>query len=229
VPFCPLAAHVVDVDGTRTRYAVVLTSLETGRASGIVSLYAGNTRYDVPFHNAVALDTRDLKTPATPIVVRFAASTVLDGAAVTSIEDNGTNPCDPVFSPWSSILLLSPQTPEDRRRHELLVARARAEIGIEAPTPVADRISCAVPYRLPRTTFAFEPTTPYRDARGIAHVLVLLGPDNRVLGTRIEQSAGNEMMDNVALYAVAHSRFEGAIFRCRPVFGTYIFSVEFNG
>jgi hypothetical protein len=228
-PFCPVATSVVDADGTKTRYAVVFRAIETGRASGVVSLYAGNRRYDVPFHDVVALDTRDLTTPATPVVVRFATPTVIDGAAVTSIDDNGLKPCAPLFSPWSSAIPMNAQSAADRRRYELLRARARTDTGLEVPSPADDPVSCAVPYRRPRTTYAFEPTSPFRDAHGTSTILVMVGTDDRVLGGRVERSSGNTALDRVALDAAGRSRFVGSIFRCKPVIGIYLFTVDFNG
>jgi|GEM_PF-5582559 len=82
--YCPLSARVRELDDTQTRYVMNFRSLETGRASGTLALWAGARRFDVPFRDAVALDWRDRTTPETPLVVRFAAPTPLDGAAVTA-------------------------------------------------------------------------------------------------------------------------------------------------
>ncbi|MBV8370241.1 MAG: hypothetical protein JO036_15150 [Candidatus Eremiobacteraeota bacterium] len=225
-PFCPVQPSVTVIDGTKTRYAITLHGLETGLASGIVSLYAGNRRYDVRFKNVVVPDMADDKTPEAPVVVRFPAAVSLDGAAVTAIEENGMTTCSPVFSPW--IASVDGAVNNDGRRTEELRARARAQVPIDAPTAVDDPVSCAVPYRAPQTTFAFKPGNPYPDAEGQAVIVVLLGPDDRILGTRVLKTAGNNIMDRVALAATARSRFEGSVFRCRHVFGAYTFVVSFT-
>lgn len=221
--FCPLNPTVTDVDGTKTRYAVVLHTLDTGLASGIVSLYAGSHRYDVRFDKLVVPGVADQKTPAPLIVVRFPAAVTVDGAAVTAIDDNGLAPCNPVYTPWvaGKADAAGPDT-------ERLRARARAQAPVDASAAVDDPISCAEPYRPARTTFPFRPDNPYPGAQGTAKILVLLGPDNRILATRVVKSAGNQMMDRAAADAAGRSHFEGVVFRCHHVFGNYLFSVDFN-
>ena len=233
VPFCPLTPSVTDLDGAKTRYAVTLRGLETGRAGGVISLYAGNGRYDVPFHNLVVRGTDPIASlageetvPSIPIVVRFANPVVLDGAAVTAIEENGMKPCNPVYAPW--IAAHNREGSKRDRYAEKVRTQARAVAPIDAPRAVDDPVSCAVPYREPKTRFAFEPRNPYPEADGLAIVLVLLAPDDRILGTRVLKTAGNMIMDRVALGAAARSGFEGSVFRCHHVFGAYVFGVSFT-
>ena len=229
--YCPLSTSVRDVDDTHTRYAVSFRSFETGRASGTVALWAGDRRYDVPFRDAVALDSRDRISPETAVVVRFAVPTPLDGAVVTAIDEGGTlRPCDPWFAPWVSRAQSAPgrTTAAGRTNEERFLARARAAAPVAAPAAVADPTTCTTPNRAGRTVYAAEPNRPRFGGNGTATVLVLLDPADKIAGARIQTSAGNPQLDEVALIAARASEFQGQIFRCRHVMGAYLFTVEFN-
>jgi TonB family protein len=63
---------------------------------------------------------------------------------------------------------------------------------------------------------------------GMSVILVLLDPANKVVNVRVERSSGNRSLDYVALAAARRSEFQGQTFRCRPIKGSYLFSVEFN-
>ncbi len=229
--YCPLSTRVRDVDDTHTRYAVSFRALETGRASGTLALWAGDRRYDVPFRDAVALDSRDRISPETAFVVRFAAPTTLDGAVVTAIDEGGTLwPCDPWFSPWVPAPRSGPdfRTPGERTAEDRFLARARAAKPIDAPPAVADPPICTTPNRPGRTVYAVSPDRPSPFLEGVSVVMVLLDPTDNIADTRIETSAGNRSLDLVALSAARRSQFQGPIFRCRRVMGAYLFSVEFS-
>jgi TonB family protein len=179
----------------------------------------------------VALDSRDRITPETPIVVRFAAPTALDGAVVTAIDEDGTlHPCDPWFAPWVPGAPSGPdyRTPEERTTEERFLSRARAAVAIDAPSAVADPVPCTAPSRRGRTVYAMSPNSPSPVLSGRAVVMVLLDPSDKISGVRIQRSSGNRSLDNVALSAARSSEFQGQIFRCRHVMGAYLFDVEFN-
>lgn len=229
--YCPLNAYVRELDDSRTRYAVSFRALETGRASGTVALWAGDRRFDVPFRDAVALDSRDAISPETSFTVRFPAPTELDGAVVTAIDEGGTlRPCDPWFSPWVRPARTAPdyRTAAQRTTDERFLSRARAATAISAPPAISDPVTCATPTRSPRTIRAVEPDRPRSSGTGIATVLVLLDPTDKVTWVRILRSAGDRRLDDAALAAASRSEYQGQIFRCRHVMGGYLFTVEFN-
>jgi hypothetical protein len=231
VTYCPLSTAVHNLDYTRTRYAVSFRALETGRATGTVALWAGDRRYDVPFRDVVALDSRDRISPETSFVVRFAAPTALDGAVVTAIDEGGKlRPCDPWFAPWVPAVGSGPdfRTPEERTAEERFLSRARAATAIDAPPGVADPTTCTTPSRPGRTVYAVSPDRPSPILEGVSVVMVLLDPTDKIAGTRIETSSGNRSLDLVALSAARRSEFQGQIFRCRHVMGGYLFSVDFS-
>ncbi len=229
--WCPLSTRVSELDATHTRFAVSFTSFDTGRASGIVALWAGDRRYDVPFHNVVAPDTRDRTTASTAIVVRFPAPTTLDGAVVTSIEDDGAlRPCDPWYAPWVANMPIGPdlRTPADRRAKEQFLTAARAAVAVDAPGAIADAKPCTTPDQPGRTVFAPEPVKPAFTGTGLAVVLVLIDPSDRIVNVRLERSSGDARLDATALTTARDSEFRGQLFRCRHVMGSYIFTVQFN-
>jgi hypothetical protein len=229
--YCPLSTSVRELDDTRTRYAVSFRALETGRASGTVALWAGNRRYDVPFLDVVALDSRDRISPETSFVVRFAEPTTLDGAVVTAIDEGGAlHPCDPWFAPWVPGPRSGPdlRTPEERTAEDRFLARARASVAIDAPPAVADPVTCTAPTRPGRTVYAVSPNSPSPILSGVSVVMVLLDPSDKIADVRIERSSGHRSLDIVALSAARGSEFRGQIFRCRHVMGGYLFSIQFD-
>jgi hypothetical protein len=229
--WCPLMTHLRELDDTHTRYAVSFGAFETGRASGVVALWAGDRRYDVSFRNAVAVDSRDRTSLPTPVVVRFAAPTVVDGAVVTSIEEGGAlRPCEPWFSPWVARPRRGPDltTPDDRRAQERFLASARATDAVDAPPAVSDPKSCTAPDRPPRTVYAAQPTAPRFGATGLAVVLVVLDAADKIVATRIQRSTGDPRVDAAALSAARASEFQGEVFRCRHIVGSYLFTVQFD-
>lgn len=233
--WCPLSIDVRELDYTRTRFAVSLTSLDIGRASGTVALWAGDRRYDVPFHNVVAVDSRVPWKPQVAVVVRFPEPIALDGAVVTAIDDGGgMRPCDPWYSPWIAPARLgisvqaADESQEGARIAALFLAAARTMAPVEAPTPVADPLRCTTPYRAARTVHEFEPETPGAAGAGTAVVHVLLDPSDKISSVRISHSSGRRALDEIALRAARLSEFQGQIFRCRHVMGSYLFSIEFS-
>ena len=229
--YCPLSTRVRDLDDTHTRYAVSLRALETGRASGTVALWAGSRRYDVPFRDVLALDSRDRISPETSFTVHFGAPTTLDGAVVTAIDEGGMmRPCDPWFAPWVPVGRAGTdyRTAEDRTTEERFLSRARAATAIDAPAAVADPTTCATPNQSARTVYAVTPDRPRFGGTGLSVVLVLVDPTDKVVDARIQTSSGHRQLDEVALSAARLSEFQGQVFRCRHIMGGYLFSVEFN-
>jgi len=108
------------------------------------------------------------------------------------------------------------------------LSRARAAVAIDAPPAVADPTTCSAPNQQGRTVYAVAPDRPGFGTTGIAVVMVLLDPTDKIAGARIQTSSGNRQLDEVALNAAQRSEFRGQIFRCRHVMGGYLFTVEFN-
>lgn len=228
---CPLTTRVNVLNDAHTQYTVSLRSQESGRASGILSLWAGDRRYDIGFQDLVTLDVRDLTTPDATVVVRFPAPTALDGAVVTSLEEGGSRrSCDPWFSPWVPLAgpYAPPPTPEQVRRQGLGFAGTRVAVTVDAPAALSDPKPCTTPDRPASTVRAFEPETPGVGPSGFAMVQVLLDTSNNVISARIQKSTGSMSLDLAALSAARRSEFQGQTFRCRRVIGSYLFGVEFN-
>lgn len=229
--WCPLSPRVRDVDDTHTRYALSFRAPESSSASGIVSLWAGERRYDVPFHNVVALDSRDRISPETGIVVRFAAPTVLTGAVVTAIDEGASRlQCDPWYAPWvpSAVSDADRRNPESRVADERFIARARTATPIDAPAAVVDPRPCTTPDRSARTVFAARPDAPQSAGGGLSVIKVLLDESDHIVNARVERPSGDRRLDAAALGAARGSQFEGQIFRCHHVMGAYLFTVEFG-
>jgi TonB family protein len=202
-----------------------------GQASGTIALWAGAARYDIPFRNAVATDTRERTAGGTPIIVRFPLPVVLDGAAVASLIENGTEQrCDPLFAPWFPGQPAGPErrTAAERRAADEFLERAAAISGIEAPDPITDPRPCTTPDRTARTVVATQPEAPPYGASGFVDVLVVLDATDRVTNVRVDRSRATQSMERAALAAASTSQFTGATFRCHPIVGAYRFSVEFG-
>jgi hypothetical protein len=228
---------VRELDETHRLYALSFRSFDRGRAevsrrvSGTVALWAGNRRFDVPFRDVLALDSRDRVSPETSITVRFAAPATLDGAVMTAIDEDGARrSCEPWFGPWMPLppgTVPDRQTPEERSTEQRFLTRARAAAPIDAPAATADPRPCPTPDRQARTTYAAEVETPGVSGGGYSVVQVLLDPSDKIVSTRIERPSGSAALDFAALAAARRSEYQGVFFRCRRVMGAYLFSVEF--
>ena len=230
---CPVSPDVIALDGSETLYAIRMSGLETGIASGTLAMYAGLTRYDVPFHDAVVAAMRDRTTQPTPIVVRFASPVRLDGAAVTSLA-GGTTDCAVPFSPWLRHRIGDePQvvSAADARWSSAFLAAAARTVPVNALPAIEDPAPCVDPYRLGTTVAAATPTMSRidreRGVHAIVGVLILLRPDDSIAKTELLHSSGNPRLDAEALRTTARSTFRTARFRCRPTFGAYEFLVRF--
>jgi TonB family protein len=65
------------------------------------------------------------------------------------------------------------------------------------------------------------------DTNGIASVRVSLGPEGQVLTAAVAQSTGNSSLDLVAVGMARDARYSAALHDCKPVAGSYTFSVKF--
>jgi TonB family protein len=228
--WCPVSVDVRTLDSMNGLYSIRLASLDTGKASGTISLYAHDVRYDIPFSQAIVPGWGDRTTAPTPIVVRFPRPVDFDGAYVSSLDNPTPAPCATPFVPWirygSNHLPFGIVTTTDAAFERA----AQAAVPVDAPPPVPDARPCETPDRRASTIHAAEPTYP-REASsvsGTATVRVILNADDSVYGVLLERSTQNDALDRSALVAARNSRYLGATFRCKPTVGVYLFLVSFG-
>ncbi len=65
------------------------------------------------------------------------------------------------------------------------------------------------------------------DTSGVAEVKVALDPWGQVLKAAVSQSTGNSSLDLVAVGMARDARYSAALHDCKPVAGSYTFSVKF--
>lgn len=65
------------------------------------------------------------------------------------------------------------------------------------------------------------------DTSGVATVRVALDPSGQVLDASVAQSTGNSSLDVVAVGMARNARYSAALHDCKPVAGSYTFSVKF--
>ena len=233
--FCPVSVRLTAID--RTRYAIDFISPDDPQAgSGVVSLYATATRYDVRFEG-VNTRRRGFAYPdaGVPVVIRFPQPVELESAVVTSLDAPLPRPCGPLYAPW----VARPNAPrsralnaEDRAREDAYRTRADAATARDAPEPQPyERATCARPFVSPSTVVAVEPQTP-RAASGVSgdvQVFVTVGTDGRARRADLWRSVGNPFADRVAVDAARRSQYTPEIYHCVPVAGDYLFTVNFSG
>jgi hypothetical protein len=227
-------ARVVPVDASGTTQAVLVQPALDGSAtlSGTIALFtADDRRYDVPFPATLRA------LPGTPalFVYRFARPVVITGAYVAALGGPAAGPCGLSF-PWSNDALAGPPASDAD------IAKAAAAA---TATPVAepgspDPLTCAVPNQPARTIHADSPFA-IAGATGNVIVRVTIAPDGHPLFAslfRVDASldsgtgeAGAYRARRAraeAIDAALASTYETQVFRCRHVFGVYLFSVAFG-
>lgn len=203
----------------------LITPYETTTASGVLSVYAGDRRYDVRFAGARVAGTLDRDAARTPIAVELPDGVVPDGAAVTRTEAPEAAVCRPVLQPWTG-------------PHRALRAPPRFTIPPAAapalrPAPPVDEPAprCAFPSAAARTVRAATPIMPpsaeAARASGTTVTMVLLAPNDDILGVGIARSSGRDDLDASALQATSRSLFATGAFRCAPYYGEFLFTVRF--
>jgi hypothetical protein len=196
------------------------------KGSGIFSLYAGATRYDIPFRDFVVEDRDGDRTIPTLVVVKFPRPTTITSAIVSFAPATSTV-CSYFSVPWrrgDEEIVSDP----GRVKRTWWSTVVRAASRTDAPVGVDDPRPCGEPDRPPRTVRADEPEMPYPPADGEAVVLVLLDEKNDIIGVTIDKSSGFPQLDSAAADSALLSKFEGETFRCRPAAGIYKFIVTFE-
>ena len=92
--------------------------------------------------------------------------------------------------------------------------------------------SCPIRYRSAKALAAQAPFYPgiarEQGVMGTALVRVDLDVDGSIAETSIFRSSGNPLLDSSALDAASHSTYQGEIFRCESMPGSYIFRANFS-
>ena len=224
--WCPISPVVVPLDDTRIALGFS-TPFPAGRASGVVTLWTADARYDVRFDDAVVLHygrvTFGIPDPL-PIVLRFPAPVHVESAVVTSLDAPTPGPCDPQYVPWRArgtiAVNMAMQASAYRRRAGDVAAR-----DAPPPTPYAPP-DCPVRFAPAKTVRTYAPR-PMR-FNGTVNVLVTVSTNGRALAVETLTSSGNSAVDAVAKDAAIRAQYEAEIFDCRKIVGTYLFSVEFS-
>ncbi|MBV9102829.1 MAG: TonB family protein [Candidatus Eremiobacteraeota bacterium] len=230
---------IIALDGTsygnaRT-YAVYFGSLEeaTLRTYGVVSIFAGEDRYDVPFRDLV-VGGAAYAQDATPLVVRFAGDVHVDSGSVAGIGAMNGRTCAPVRRDATWLYgTASPRTGDIAT----LYKRAIGVAPIPAPAPAHVAASpCTEAYRAASARRLVPPnlTAPGVQvgfSEGIfpatVTIEVKLADDGTVLRARVVRSSDFAPYDAAAIDAARRSMFAPEMMRCRAHGGTYAFEVTF--
>ncbi len=217
---CPIeVSSVFRVDRAGTTYGFVLsTPLATQTAGGRITVYAGSSRYVLPFENATVAGAGEGQR-ARPVFYRFAAPTPVESAYVSWLDGSDSGPCDP-FEPWEAALHPSPRLASDPDASVLAKP---------APPPEpAEPVSCAAP-SVPSgvTTYATVYRPPVAAPKGSAvTVKVILDTRGAVVSATV-QNSDDPGLDATAIDAAQRTIFHPRIYRCRPAGGAYLFIVQF--
>lgn len=233
--YCPIHLHVDALKGHDDEVALTLWSdEEAGKATGTIILYAGKSRYRIPFVDAIAADIRNSRIPPTPIVVRIGPTRV-DSGFVGSLDGGDCQIKNPfVRSPLQTFVQRYGAGPlgiypDWTKTMEDLLLRAAETPPL--PTPEAESVDapeCARPYVGAYTKLAATVSSPENTFGGSVVVNVAIADDGKLLGVRIDKSSSRKAYDRAALGATARSKFAPQIYRCNPVRGNYLFIVTFR-
>ncbi|MBV9102614.1 MAG: TonB family protein [Candidatus Eremiobacteraeota bacterium] len=198
--------------------------------SGTVTVYSGDDRYDIPFHDAVAApDVDGPEHQPHPIVVRFPDRVTIDAAYLSAIDGPHGGPCN-VGNVWFHNAPSVRSTFTDLRDQRTF-EQSKAVVQIAAPVPTKEPRPCGTPDSPGRLVHASQASWPQfaklRGEDGQVTIEVFVRSDGGVGSTRVWSSSGYKDLDDEAIRSAVTSKFEAPTFRCRRVFGTYKFYVQF--
>ena len=177
------------------------TPLATQTAGGRITVYAGSSRYVLPFENATVAGAGEGQR-ARPVFYRFAAPTPVESAYVSWLDGSDSGPCDP-FEPWEAALHPSPRLASDPDASVLAKP---------APPPEpAEPLSCAAP-SVPSgvTTYATVYRPPVAAPKGSAvTVKVILDTRGAVVSATV-QNSDDPGLDATAIDAAQRTIFSSA-------------------
>jgi TonB-like protein len=221
------AVPVSPVDGAATTYLVTLDPPAADAkvaASGAVSLFTREDRYDVPFHDADIRRHQGSEYAGTVLAVRFPAPVRLEGGYVSSLTSPGTVQCAP-RDPFMPTVEHKPEPPA--------APAPSTSVNIDAPMPVSDPMpACAVYYAQASTVKTAPLQTPsivqMNGDRQIAFARVRIAPNGSVISATIARPSHSSLFDDAVVHAAERSTYTPAIFRCVAVGGDYLFGGVFD-
>jgi Gram-negative bacterial TonB protein C-terminal len=152
-----------------------------------------------------------------------------DGFRTLSVTIRGDAPISGVeYTPtWANCSFRAPVAPRGYRARD--VASPVLVLGNAQP---AEPPHCARPYELPTVTRAFSPTLPaaawQQDIQGRVNVIVSLD-EHGVPQSASISSSPSVVINAPSLEAAKLSAYRAAVFRCTPVPGAYVFTIEYSG
>ncbi|MBV9407738.1 MAG: hypothetical protein JO164_02875 [Candidatus Eremiobacteraeota bacterium] len=103
---------------------------------------------------------------------------------------------------------------------------SRPELVLTDPQSV-EPVTCKRPYLPTAVTHAFEPMTPGNaKVGGTVRIGLALDEHGKPLFAHVISSPGPEL-DAPSVDAAIRSEYTGAVFRCKPVSGSYAFAVNY--
>jgi hypothetical protein len=225
--FCGARTAVVTAldgeHGART-YAVAFQAAgdSPGLLSGTLTMYAGASRYDIPFHNAKAYPTIDLAT-LTPLVVRFPSIVSIDAVYLSAIDAPDGGPCT-----------LTSNTPVVAEFEDAYSKRARTLPAVNAPPPVRDPAPCDDPYVSARVLKPGDLTiTPDMSQSagfgGEVRVLVGVAPNGSITDLTPLPPLLTPALEQAGVNVARHATYAPAVVRCKHVESAYVYVIMFGG
>jgi hypothetical protein len=220
--FCTARKPIVTaLDGqldARTFAVTVLSGTRAGPGpvSGMLTLYAGASRYDIPIHNFEVTTTMNLDT-VKPLVVRFPSPVRLDAAYLSSIDGPNGGPCD-----LTSGLSMFPQS------DTAYTKRALASTPVDAPPPVNDPAPCDKPYVDAHVLKFAGPGGPPDPSTsdefgGAVRIMVHLAPDGSIIDLVPLPPRAAPDLENAALAMARASTYAPQVVRCKPIDSIYVY------
>jgi hypothetical protein len=219
-------ALVTALDGEHgaQTYAVAFQAAgdSPGSLSGTLTMYAGASRYDIPFRNAKAYPAIDLAT-LTPLVVRFPSMVSIDAVYLSSIDGPDGGPCS-----------LTSNTPVIATFEDAYTKRARRLPAINAPPPVRDPAPCADPYVSARVLKPGELTVEPDMSQsagfgGEVRVLVGVGPTGAITDLTPIPPIVTPALEQAGINMARHATYAPAVVRCKHVESAYVYAIMFGG
>jgi len=202
-----------------------------GVASGTLFLYAGDTRYDVPFADVTATSMNDV-AKATPIVIHFATPVPIDHVMVASLDGPGGGPC-------LAFVGGTTRSFGEKPLFEAFMQRARRMTPVGAPPLVTlTHPNCTDPDHEARLLKGANVPIPSAADRSFAEqrfgpgpvtvdVVVVLDNQARIVSATVPKP-GFRPLDDGAVFAALHSTYSAATFRCEGTGGSYRFVVQYG-
>jgi hypothetical protein len=189
--YCPVSPVLTNLDASYEHYAVFLAGVTSGKASGTMSLYAGASRYDIPFHDFAAEGVSDDESVPTVVVVSFPQATVIDSATVSALDaGDGSIPCGVLFAPWKNTQGgIARTVAELQRERAWFPPTVAAANTLVAPAAVDDPAPCSTPDIPAHFVRRGPPLAPKRPQDAEAIVLVLIDNNNIVIGAGIDAAS----------------------------------------